>query len=56
MASSSHAKPIPECLDEALAHLSDIKSRVGYCCPRGTTGTPRDGGSVTGAVPVVPAL
>ena len=56
MAARDRAEPIAGCLGDAFADLSDIKFRVGYRWPRGTTDAPRDDGTVPGVIPVVPAL
>ena len=56
MAARDHAKPIARCLGDAFADPSDIKFRVGYCWPRGTTDAPQDDETVPGVILVVLAL
>jgi hypothetical protein len=53
MALRSYAKPILGYLDNAFADLSDIKFRVSYCLPRGTTDAPQDDETILDAISVV---
>ena len=56
MAARSYAKPVSGELGDALSGLTISEVGVGYSCPRGATGAPRDGEAVAGAVSAVLAL